>query len=175
MVLNNDNKNLSSQEWEERVVSLRRAAKVIPGGKRLRFNAIVVVGNKNGMIGLGYGKANEVVDAIRKAKDKAIKNAKPVKLKKNTIPYEVIGKYKGSVILLKPASKGTGVIAGGAVRPVLELVGIKDVLTKSLRSNNPVNLVKATINSLYELEDINDICAKRGKNIYDIFEKKKND
>lgn len=156
-------------EWDEKVVSLRRAAKVTTGGKRFRFNAIVVVGNKKGKVGLGYGKANELADAIRKAKDRAIKNAKLINMKNTTIPYEIEGKFKSGVILMRPASKGTGVIAGGAVRPVIELAGIKDVLTKSLRSTNPVNLVKATLGALYSMEDIQQVAARRGKTMQEIF------
>ncbi len=162
-------RNAVKSEWEEKVVSLRRAAKVTTGGKRFRFNAIVIVGNGKGMVGIGYGKANELADAIKKSKDKAIKAAKMIYMKNTTIPHEITGKFKSGVILLRPASKGTGVIAGGAVRPVLELAGIKDVLTKSLRSNNPVNLVKATLNALYNLMDIKNIAAKRDKTIQEIF------
>jgi len=156
-------------EWQEKVVSLRRAAKVTTGGKRFRFNAVVIVGNGKGMVGLGYGKANELADAIRKAKDRAIRSAKMIKMKDTTIPHALTGKFKSAVIFLKPASKGTGVIAGGAVRPVLELAGIKDVLTKSLRSNNPVNLVKATLNALFQLMDVSEVAAKRGRAVQEIF------
>jgi len=158
-------------EWEEKVVSLRRATKVIPGGRRFRFNATVVVGNKKGKVGLGYGKANELADAIKKAKDKAIANAIAIKLKGTTIPHEILGEYKACRILMKPATKGTGVIAGGAVRPVLELLGVHDILTKSLRSPNPINLIKATFNGLTRLYNIEDIAAKRGKTVSEIFGK----
>lgn len=158
-------------EWEEKVVSLRRAAKTIPGGKRFRFNATVVVGNRKGKVGLGYGKANELADAIKKAKDKAIANAVPIRLKGSTIPHEIVGQFKASRILMKPATKGTGVIAGGAVRPVLELLGVHDILTKSLRSSNPVNLIKATFDALTRLYHIEDVAAKRGKTVADIFGK----
>lgn len=158
-------------EWEEKVVSLRRATKVIPGGRRFRFNAMVVVGNKKGKVGLGYGKANELADAIKKAKDKAIANAVPIRLKGTTIPHEILGEYKSSRILMKPATKGTGVIAGGAVRPVLELLGVHDILTKSLRSPNAVNLIKATFDGLTRLYNIEDIAAKRGKTVSEIFGK----
>ncbi len=156
-------------EWSEKVVSLRRAAKVTTGGKRFRFNAIVIVGNGKGMVGIGYGKANELADAIKKSKDKAIKAAKPIRMKNTTIPHEILGKFKSGEILLRPASKGTGVIAGGAVRPVLELAGIKDVLTKSIRSNNPVNLVKATLKALYTLMDAGTVSERRGKTVPEIF------
>jgi small subunit ribosomal protein S5 len=159
----------TKNEWKERVVSLRRAAKVTAGGKRFRFNALVVVGNEKGVVGIGYGKANELTDAIRKARDKAIKSAKPVVLKGTTIPHEIKVKYKSSIIFMKPASKGTGVIAGGAVRPLLELAGIRDVLTKSLGSTNPVNLVKATMLALESLMDVKEVAERRGKTISDIF------
>ncbi|MGL5956386.1 MAG: 30S ribosomal protein S5 [Brevinema sp.] len=158
-------------EWEEKVVSLRRATKVISGGRRFRFNAMVVVGNKKGKVGLGYGKANELADAIKKAKDKAIANALSIRLKGATIPHEILGEYKSSRILMKPATKGTGVIAGGAVRPVLELLGVHDILTKSLRSPNPINLIKATFNGLTRLYNIEDIAAKRGKTVSELFSK----
>ena len=166
---NNRREKEVNSEWNEKVVNLRRAAKVTRGGKRFRFNASVVVGNGKGKVGIGYGKANELADAIKKAKEKAIRNAQEVTLKGSTIPHEVLGKFKSCEIILKPASKGTGVIAGGAVRPVLELVGIHDVLTKSLRSANPVNLVKATLSGLSELMDIKDVAEKRGKFVSDIF------
>lgn len=156
-------------EWKESVVSLRRAAKVTRGGKRFRFNAIVIVGNGKGKVGMGYGKANELADAIRKAKDKAIRAAEPILMKGDTIPHQVTGKFKCGVIIIKPATKGTGVIAGGAVRPVLELVGIKDVLTKSLGSSNPVNLVKATLDGLHSLMDVAMIAEKRGKTVAEIY------
>lgn len=158
-------------EWEEKVVSLRRATKVVSGGKRFRFNAMVVVGNKKGKVGLGYGKANELADAIKKAKDKAIANAISIRMKGTTIPHTVLGAFKASRILMKPATKGTGVIAGGAVRPVLELLGIQDVLTKSLNSPNPVNLVKAAFTALQSLYHVEDIAAKRGKTIAEIYGK----
>lgn len=165
---NRERKEVQS-EWAEKVVSLRRAAKVTTGGKRFRFNAIVIVGNGKGMVGIGYGKANELADAIKKSKDKAIKAAKPIKMKNTTIPHDIIGKFKSGEIILRPASKGTGVIAGGAVRPVLELAGIKDVLTKSIRSNNPVNLVKATLTALYSLMDAGSVAERRNKSVNEIF------
>ncbi len=156
-------------EWQEKVVSLRRAAKVTSGGKRFRFNALVVVGNGNGMVGMGYGKANELTDAIRKARDKAIKSAKPVVLKGRTIPHEIKVKYKGAVVFLKPASEGTGVIAGGAVRPILEMAGVHDVLTKSMGSPNSLSLVRATLKALESLMNVKEVAAKRGKTISEIF------
>ena len=166
---NKEFKKKEQSEWEEKVVSLRRAAKVTTGGKRFRFNAVVIVGNKKGKVGIGYGKANELSDAIKKAKDKAIRNTRLINLKGTTIPHEMLGKFKSSEIFMKPASKGTGVIAGGAVRPVLELVGVEDVLTKSLRSPNPVNLVKATLNGLYRMMNANDVALNRDKTLKEIF------
>lgn len=160
-----------TQEWQEKVVSIRRAAKVTTGGKRFRFNALVVVGNGKGMVGFGYGKANEMQDAIRKAKEKAIKSAVRIHLKGTTIPHEIIGKYKSGEVLLRPASKGTGVIAGGAVRPLLELVGIHDVLTKSLRSTNSINLVKATMNGLMKLMNAQEVAERRGITVEKMFGK----
>jgi small subunit ribosomal protein S5 len=164
-----DKEKEQNSEWQERVVSLRRVAKVTRGGKRFRFTALVVVGNEKGKVGMGLGKANELVDAIRKAKDKAIRSARSIHLKGTTIPHNVLGKYKGCEIIIKPASKGTGVIAGGGVRPVLELVGIHDVLTKSIRSSNPINLVRATMNGLESLMDVKHIAEKRGKSIAEVF------
>jgi len=162
-------KTAQKSEWQERVVNLRRAAKVTSGGKRFRFNALVVVGNGKGLVGIGYGKANELTDAIKKAKDKAIKSAKPVVLKGTTIPHEIKVKYKGAVVFLKPASEGTGVIAGGAVRPVLEMAGIHDVLTKSMGSPNSLSLVRATLKALENLMDVKQVAAKRGKTVAEIF------
>ena len=163
-----DNKEKVQSEWEDKVVSIRRAAKVTRGGKRFRFNAIVVVGNGKGKVGMGYGKANELADAIKKAKEKAISNAISIQIKATSIPHAVEGHYKGCRIVIKPASKGTGVIAGGGVRPVLELSGIQDVLTKSLGSSNPVNLVKATLNGLNNLMNLKEIAEKRNKTIAEI-------
>jgi len=135
-------------EFEEAIVNIGRVTKVVKGGRRFRFSALVVIGDKKGHVGYGVGKAKEIPDAVRKAVDDAFKNVVEVNLKGSTITHEVQAKFNSSIILLKPASEGTGVIAGGAVRPVLELVGVKDILTKSLRSNNPSNLVRATVKAL---------------------------
>ena len=140
------------EEFQEVIVDIGRVTKVVKGGRRFRFTALVVVGNKNGLVGFGYGKAKEVPDAMRKAVDDAFKNIVEVKLKGSTIPHDVEVKYNSSKILLKPASEGTGVIAGGSARPVVELVGIRDVLTKSLGSNNSANDVRATIKALSMLK-----------------------
>ncbi len=140
------------EEFEEVVVNISRVTKVVKGGRRFRFSALVVVGDKKGHVGYGIGKAKEVPDAIRKAIDNAFKNITTVNIKGTTIAHDIEHKYNASKILLKPASQGTGVIAGGAARPVLELAGIKDILTKSLGSNNPATLVRATIEALQRIK-----------------------
>ena len=136
------------EECEEVIVDIGRVTKVVKGGRRFRFTALVVVGNRNGLVGFGYGKAKEVPDAMRKAIDDAFKNIIHVKIKGTTIPHDVEVKYNASRMLLRPASEGTGVIAGGSARPIIELAGIKDILTKSLGSNNSANVVRATIKAL---------------------------
>lgn len=136
------------EEFEEVIVDIGRVTKVVKGGRRFRFTALVVVGNRNGLVGFGYGKAKEVPDAMRKAIDDAFKNIINVKIKGTTIPHDVEVKYNASRMLLRPASEGTGVIAGGSARPIIELAGIKDILTKSLGSNNSANVVRATIKAL---------------------------
>ncbi len=140
------------EEFEEVIVNIGRVTKVVKGGRRFRFTALVVVGNRNGLVGYGFGKAKEVPDAIRKAVDDAFKNIIEVNVKGSTIAHDIEVKYNASRILLKPASEGTGVIAGGSTRPVLELAGIKDILTKSLGSNNSSNVVRATIKALSMLK-----------------------
>ncbi len=144
---------INREEFEEVVVNIGRVTKVVKGGRRFRFNALVVVGNKDGVVGCGLGKAKEVPDAIKKAIDDAFKNLITVNVKGTTIAHDINEKYNASKILLRPASEGTGVIAGGAARPVIELAGIKDILTKSLGSNNPYNVVRATINALTRIKD----------------------
>jgi len=140
------------EEFEETIVNIGRVTKVVKGGRRFRFSALVVVGDRKGNVGFGVGKAKEIPDAVKKAVDDAFKNMVEVNLKGSTIAHDVQAKFNSSIILLKPASEGTGVIAGGATRPVLELVGIKDILTKSLRSNNPANVVRATVKALAMLK-----------------------
>ncbi|MDR3347777.1 MAG: 30S ribosomal protein S5 [Helicobacteraceae bacterium] len=144
--------NRNREDFEEVIVNIGRVTKVVKGGRRFRFSALIVVGDKKGHVGYGVGKAKEIPDAVRKAVDDAFKNMILVDLKKTTIPHEVQAKFNASVVLLKPAAEGTGLIAGGAVRPVLELAGVKDILTKSLRSNNAANVVRATCAALEQLK-----------------------
>ena len=142
----------NKEEFEEVIVNIGRVTRVVKGGRRFRFTALIVVGNRNGLVGFGFGKSKEVPDAIKKAVDDAFKNIIKVNLNGSTITHDIEVKYNASKILLKPASEGTGVIAGGSVRPVLELAGIKDILTKSLGSNNSSNVVRATMKALSMLK-----------------------
>ena len=149
-------------------MAINRVAKVVKGGRRFSFTALVVVGDENRIVGVGYGKANEVPLAIQKAVERAKKSLFKVPMHGTTITHQVIGRYGSGQVLLKPASEGTGVIAGGAVRAVLELAGIRDVLSKSLGTQNPINLVKATVNGLQSLRRPSDVAALRGKTVKEV-------
>lgn len=160
--LESENNKIAS-DIEERVVSVNRVAKVVKGGRRFSFSALMVVGDKNGNVGHGLGKAKEVPEAIRKATQVAMKNMINVPVESGTIPHEILGEYDAGRILFKPAGDGTGVKASGACRSILELAGINNVLTKSLRGNNPHNIVKATFNALSCLRSKNEVAKVRGK------------
>ena len=155
-------------ELKEKVVAINRVAKVVKGGRTFRFSAVVVVGDEQGHVGVGSGKASEVPDAIRKAIEDAKKNLVKVPIVGTTIPHEYVGKFGSASVILKPAAEGTGVIAGGSVRPVLELAGYKDIRTKVNGTNNPRNVVYATINALENMFTIEDIARKRGKKVEDL-------
>ena len=159
----------SEIDLKEKVVAIKRVAKVVKGGRRFSFSAIVVVGDGNGVVGYGLGKANEVTDAITKGIDDAKKNLVRVPLFKATVPHEALGKFGGGFVLIKPAAPGTGVIAGGAMRAVFESAGIHDVLAKSKGSSNPHNVVKATLNALSNMRDAYSIAQQRGVTLAKVF------
>jgi len=160
--------NPEELELVDRVAHINRVAKVVKGGRRFSFSALVVVGNSKGVVGFGLGKANEVPEAIRKGIDQAKKSLIQVPLSEGSIAYEVLGRFGAAKVLLKPASAGTGVIAGGSVRVVVESAGIENILTKCLGSRNPHNLIKATINGLRQLKTPDEISRKRGKSVAEI-------
>jgi small subunit ribosomal protein S5 len=162
------NRQQEESEFEDRVIHINRCAKVVKGGRRFSFSAIVVVGDKKGQVGIGLGKAGEVPEAIKKAGKQARKNLMKVPLEGHTIPHEVIGHFGASQVLMKPAPEGAGIIASSSVRAILEVAGISNILTKSLRRDNPHNVVRATIEALRSLRSFSDVAAGRGKTIGEI-------
>lgn len=157
------------KEYVEKLIKLNRVAKVVKGGRRFSFSALVVVGNQRGEIGYGFGKANDVSEAIRKSIEKAKKKMVVVPVKNSTIPHEIIGRYKSARVIMRPAAPGTGVIAGGPVRAVMEAAGINDILSKSLGSSNSINIVKAVFNGLERMMSIKEVARNRGKALSDIW------
>ena len=163
-----EHKEANTSEFKEKLVHLGKVTKVVKGGRNFRWSALVVVGDENGRVGVGLGKAAEVTEAVRKGTEDAKKNLITVPMVGTTIPHEIIGEFGAGRVLLKPAADGTGVIAGGPVRAVVELAGIKDIRTKSLRSNNPHNMVEATVQALKSLKTVEEVAALRGKAIDEI-------
>lgn len=161
--------NPEGMELQERLIAVTRVSKVVKGGKRFGFRALVAVGNGDGIVGIGLGKAKEVPDAVRKAVERAKKSLIRFPMRGTTIVHEVRGEFGASVVVLKPAAPGTGVIAGGTVRAIMEVAGVKDILTKSLGNSNPVNLARATIRGLLNLRDPKEVALLRGKNFKELF------
>lgn len=161
--------NTRDKEYVEKLIKLNRVAKVVKGGRRFSFSALVVVGDQNGKVGYGFGKANDVAEAIRKSIDKAKGSMIEIPIKKTTLPHEIIGEFKSARVLLKPAAPGTGVIAGGPVRAVMDACGVHDILSKSLGSKNTINIVKAVFNGLENLFDAKEVAANRGKAIKEMW------
>ena len=165
----NFDKDSKEKEFVEKLVTLKRTSKTVKGGRRMSFAALTVVGDQNGRVGYGFGKANDVSEAIKKSIDKAKKNLITMPIKNGTIPHDVIGKYKSSSVLLKPACSGTGIIAGGAVRAILEAVGATDVLSKSLGSSTSVNVVRATFDAIAHMMNAGSVAKNRGKTLDELW------
>ena len=166
---NFDRDQPKEKEFVEKLIKLNRTAKVVKGGRRFSFSALTVVGDQKGRVGFGFGKANDVTEAIKKSIDKAKRNLVTVPIKNGTIPHDILGKYKSSSVLLKPACSGTGIIAGGPVRAVLEAAGATDVLAKSLGSNTSVNVVRATFDAVSNLMDARAVAKNRGRSLKDLW------
>ena len=165
----NFDKEPKEKEFSEKLVTLNRTCKTVKGGRRMSFSALTVVGDHNGRVGYGFGKANDVSEAIKKSIDKAKKNLVTFPIKNGTIPHDIIGKYKSSSVLLKPACSGTGIIAGGPVRAIMDAIGASDVISKSLGSSSPVNVVRATFDALENLMDAKTVAANRGKSLQEMW------
>jgi small subunit ribosomal protein S5 len=161
--------NSRDQEYMEKLIKLNRVAKVVKGGRRFSFSALVVVGDRNGRVGYGFGKANDVTEAIRKSVEKAKNSMIQVPMKRTSIPHEIVGEYKSAKVLLRPAAAGTGVIAGGPVRAVMDACGVHDILAKSLGSKNTINIVKAVFNGLENIFDAKELAESRGKTLNEMW------
>ncbi len=164
-----DNRDRDQNEYVEKLVKLNRVAKVLKGGRRFSFSALVVVGDQKGRVGYGFGKANDVSEAIRKSVTKAKANMIKVPLKNSTLPHDIIGEYKSAKVLLKPAAPGTGIVAGGSVRSVMDAVGVTDIISKSFGSRNEINMIKAVFNGLENLQTAKEVAAARGKDLKDVW------
>ena len=158
-----------SKEFAEKLIALNRVAKVVKGGRRFSFSALVVVGDRNGKVGYGFGKANDVSEAIRKGMEKAKRSLVVIPIKKNTLPHEYVGKFKSAKVVLRPAAPGAGIKAGGAVRAIMEAGGVSDILSKSMGSRNPVNTVKAVFDSLGKMLDAKTVAKNRGKSLMELW------